>query len=134
MKDQPGRKAVVLFAAGVDVPPGSEHLVAALTGLACRFRISFYGVDPRGPETPRQAIDVAGGTGEEEITGWMTPTSGAKSEADLPAKARQYLERLEELSGVPFCLISTGPQREETILCEDSPLTRWFPSVRSSII
>ena len=69
----------------------------------------------------------------EEITGWMTPTSGAKSEADLPAKARQYLERLEELSGVPFCLISTGPQREETILCEDSPLTRWFPSVRSSI-
>ena len=70
----------------------------------------------------------------EEVTGWMTPTSGAKSEADLPAKARQYLERLEELTGVPFCLISTGPQRDETILCEDSPLTRWFPSVRSSLL
>lgn len=69
----------------------------------------------------------------EELTGWMTPTSGAKSEADLPAKARQYLERLEELTGVPFCLISTGPQRDETILVDDSPLTRWFPSVRSSL-
>jgi adenylosuccinate synthase len=69
----------------------------------------------------------------EEVTGWMTPTTGAKSEADLPAKARQYLERLEELTGVPFCLISTGPQRDETIVVEHSPLTRWFPSVQSSL-
>ncbi|MEX2147705.1 MAG: adenylosuccinate synthase, partial [Candidatus Rokuibacteriota bacterium] len=69
----------------------------------------------------------------EEVTGWMTSTVGAKNEADLPAKARRYLERLEELTGVPFCLISTGPQRAETILCEDSPLLGWFPSVRSSI-
>jgi adenylosuccinate synthase len=70
----------------------------------------------------------------EDITGWMTPTAGAKNEADLPAKARRYLERLEELIGVPFCLISTGAQRDETILCEDSPLLRWYPSVRSSIV
>jgi adenylosuccinate synthase len=69
----------------------------------------------------------------EEVTGWMTSTVGAKNEADLPAKARRYLERLEELTGVPFCLISTGPQRDETILCEDSPLLGWFPTVRSSI-
>ena len=70
----------------------------------------------------------------EEVTGWMTSTVGAKNESDLPAKARRYLERVEELTGVPFCLISTGPQRDETILCEDSPLLRWFPSVRSSIM
>jgi adenylosuccinate synthase len=70
----------------------------------------------------------------EDVSGWMTSTAGAKNEADLPAKARRYLERLEELIGVPFCLISTGPQRTETILCEDSPLLQWFPSVRSSII
>src|SRR5919109_3701140 len=38
----------------------------------------------------------------EELSGWMTPTTGAKLESDLPAKARQYLERLEELAGVPF--------------------------------
>jgi adenylosuccinate synthase len=70
----------------------------------------------------------------EEISGWMSSTAGAKNEADLPAKARRYLERLEELIGVPFCLISTGAQRDETILCEDSPLLRWYPSVRSSLM
>jgi adenylosuccinate synthase len=70
----------------------------------------------------------------EEISGWMSSTVGAKNESDLPAKARRYLERLEELIGVPFCLISTGAQRDETILCEGSPLLRWFPSVRSSLV
>jgi adenylosuccinate synthase len=70
----------------------------------------------------------------EEMSGWMSPTNGARNEADLPAKARRYLERLEELIGVPFCLISTGAVRDDTILCEDSPLTRWFPSVRSSLL
>jgi adenylosuccinate synthase len=70
----------------------------------------------------------------EDISGWMSSTVGAKNEVDLPAKARRYLERLEELIGVPFCLISTGPQRAETILCENSPLLRWYPSVRSSIM
>jgi adenylosuccinate synthase len=70
----------------------------------------------------------------EEISGWMTSTAGAKNEVDLPAKARRYLERLEELIGVPFCLISTGAQRDETILCEESPLLHWYPSVRSSIV
>jgi adenylosuccinate synthase len=70
----------------------------------------------------------------EDIEGWMSPTTGAKNETDLPAKARRYLERLEELIGVSFCLVSTGPQRAETILCEDSPLLRWYPTVRSSIV
>jgi len=70
----------------------------------------------------------------EEASGWMSSTTGAKSEADLPAKARQYLDRLEELIGVPFCLISTGAQRAETILCERSPLLDWFPSVRTSLL
>ena len=70
----------------------------------------------------------------EDVEGWMTSTAGAKNEADLPAKARHYLERLEELIGVPFCLVSTGAQRDETILCENSPLLQWYPSVRSSIV
>ena len=69
----------------------------------------------------------------EDISGWLTSTAGAQTLADLPAKARHYLDHLEELIGVPFCLISTGPQRAETILIEDSPLTRWFPSVRTSL-
>ena len=84
---------------------------------------------------PEDETSLATATPEyEELSGWMTPTSGAKRESDLPAKARRYLERLEELTGVPFCMISTGPQRDETILCEDSPLLRWFPSVRSTLL
>jgi adenylosuccinate synthase len=64
----------------------------------------------------------------------LSPSGGATNEADLPAKARQYLARLEELIGVPFCLISTGAVRNDTIICESSPLLRWFPSVRSSLL
>jgi adenylosuccinate synthase len=70
----------------------------------------------------------------EELSGWMAPTGGAKNEGDLPAKARRYLDRLEELIGVPFCLISTGAVRDDTIVCEGSPLLRWFPSVRASLL
>jgi adenylosuccinate synthase len=70
----------------------------------------------------------------EELSGWMAPTSHAKHEGDLPAKARVYIERLEELIGVPLCLISTGAVRDETIVCDDSPLLRWFPGVRSSLL
>jgi len=69
----------------------------------------------------------------EDVSGWLASTNGAQNLADLPAKARHYLDRLEELIGVPFCLVSTGAQRAETILVEDSPLTRWFPSVRTSL-
>jgi adenylosuccinate synthase len=67
----------------------------------------------------------------EEVEGWMAKTAGIRTLADLPAKARRYLERLEELIDVPFCMISTGAVREETIVVEDSPLTRWYPSVRA---
>jgi adenylosuccinate synthase len=70
----------------------------------------------------------------EDISGWLTSTAGARNESDLPAKARRYLDRLEELIGVPFCLISTGAVRDDTIVCEGSPLLRWFPSVRSSLL
>ena len=69
----------------------------------------------------------------EELSGWQTSTAGARTLGDLPAKARQYLDRLSELVGVPFGLISTGAVRDDTILCEDSPLTGWFPALRSSL-
>ncbi len=69
----------------------------------------------------------------EELSGWQTSTAGARTLGDLPAKARQYLDRLSELVGVPFGLISTGAVRDDTILCEDSPLTEWFPALRSAL-
>jgi len=52
----------------------------------------------------------------EELPGWMESTVGIKSYDKLPAAARAYLKRIESLAGVPIDIISTGPDREETIV------------------
>ena len=52
----------------------------------------------------------------EEMPGWQESTVGVKENAGLPAAARDYLARIEALCGVPIDLISTGPDREETIV------------------
>ncbi|HSC98765.1 MAG TPA: adenylosuccinate synthetase, partial [Casimicrobiaceae bacterium] len=52
----------------------------------------------------------------ETMPGWQTSTFGVKSYDALPANARAYLERVEQLTSVPIAMISTGPDREETIL------------------
>ena len=52
----------------------------------------------------------------EEMPGWSESTVGAKSLAALPANARAYVKRIEELVGVPIDMVSTGPDREETIV------------------
>lgn len=51
----------------------------------------------------------------EDFAGWMEPTTGAESFAELPALAQVYLRRLEELTGVPAELVSVGPRRASTI-------------------
>ena len=52
----------------------------------------------------------------EEMPGWKENTRGARRWEDLPVNARRYVERLAELSGAPIDIISTGPDREETIV------------------
>lgn len=52
----------------------------------------------------------------EELSGWQQSTVGVTAYADLPKQARGYLERVQEIVGVPIDLISTGPQREQTIV------------------
>jgi adenylosuccinate synthase len=52
----------------------------------------------------------------EEMPGWKESTVGAKTMDDLPANARAYIKRVEELVGVTIDMISTGPDREETIV------------------
>jgi len=52
----------------------------------------------------------------ETMPGWKESTFGAKRWEDLPVNAKAYLNRLEEACGVPIAIISTGPEREETIL------------------
>ncbi len=52
----------------------------------------------------------------ETVPGWKESTAGIRRLEDLPANARNYLKRLEEICGVPVDMISTGPEREETII------------------
>jgi len=53
----------------------------------------------------------------EEMPGWTESTVGVRDWNALPANARRYLERLSELAGAPIDIVSTGPDRDETILC-----------------
>jgi len=52
----------------------------------------------------------------ESIEGWQDSTAGARSWAQLPAQAVKYVRRIEELVGCPVALLSTSPDREDTIL------------------
>jgi adenylosuccinate synthase len=52
----------------------------------------------------------------ETAAGWKERTAGARSWADLPAQAIKYVRRIEELIGCPVALLSTSPEREDTIL------------------
>ena len=52
----------------------------------------------------------------ETIPGWPGSTAGARSWADLPAEAIKYVRRVEELIGAPVALLSTSPERDDTIL------------------
>jgi adenylosuccinate synthase len=55
----------------------------------------------------------------ESLPGWSTPTKGARRFADLPENAKRYVKRLEEISGVPAAIVSTGSERDDTIVRDD---------------
>ena len=55
----------------------------------------------------------------EEMDGWSETTEGARSWAELPAGAIKYVRRIEELIDCPVALLSTSPEREDTILVRD---------------
>lgn len=55
----------------------------------------------------------------ETLEGWSDSTEGARSWADLPATAVKYVKRVEELIGAPVALLSTSPERDDTILMRD---------------
>ncbi len=53
-----------------------------------------------------------------EMEGWKRPTSGVREYGDLDPKAMQFIEKIEELSGAPVVMVSTGPRREDIIIRE----------------
>ena len=62
----------------------------------------------------------------ESMSGWKTPTAGVRRYSDLPKDAQRYIARLEELTGVPAAVVSTGSAREDTIVREESVAAKWF--------
>jgi adenylosuccinate synthase len=55
----------------------------------------------------------------ETVEGWQAETARARSWAQLPAQAIKYVRRIEELVGCPVALLSTSPEREDTILMQN---------------
>ena len=62
----------------------------------------------------------------ETLPGWTAPTAGVRKFDDLPPAARAYIARLEEVTGVPAAVVSTGSAREDTIIRDDSIAAAWF--------
>ena len=64
----------------------------------------------------------------ETLPGWKSETLGTTKIEDLPAQARAYVEFLSNSIGVEIGLISTGPERDQTIILQDSVMEGWFKS------
>lgn len=62
----------------------------------------------------------------ETLEGWQSDTLGVTNIEDLPEKARKYVEFLSNSIGVEIGLISTGPERDQTIILQDSVMEGWF--------
>ena len=62
----------------------------------------------------------------ETLPGWTSPSAGVRDFDKLPRAARSYIGRLEEITGVPAAVISTGSAREDTIIRDGSVAARWF--------
>jgi len=77
------------------------------------YRLDGRDIDylPAGERAQARAVPIY-----ETIDGWQEPTARARSWAQLPAQAIKYVRRIEELVGCPVALLSTSPEREDTIL------------------
>jgi len=95
----------------LDVLDGLDR-IQVCTGYRCNGE--YQSTPPVGAEELSTCEPVY-----EELPGWNEGTSGARSRQELPANANAYLDRLAELTGVPLAMISTGPDREETIQLTD---------------
>ena len=95
----------------VDVLDGFET-VKICTGYRLRGKVYDY--------LPAHAADQAAVEPiYEEMEGWQQTTAGARSWADLPANAIKYIQRVQELIETPVALVSTSPERDDTILVRD---------------
>ena len=92
----------------LDVLDGMERLQL---GVGYKMNGEESDILPVGAELLAQCEPIY-----EEIPGWKESTVGIKRLEDLPHPAQNYLKRLEQICGVPIDMISTGAEREETIV------------------
>jgi len=92
----------------LDVLDGAESLKICV-GYQVEGKVSD--ILPVGAEELALCVPVY-----EEMPGWRESTVGVKAHDGLPRAAREYLARIESLCGVPIDMISTGPERDETIV------------------
>ncbi len=92
----------------LDVMDGMETVQI---GVGYRVGDTEYDIFPVGAEALDHCEPIY-----EEMPGWKESTVGIKRYEDLPVAAKNYLKRVEEVCGVPVDIISTGPDRDETIV------------------
>lgn len=95
----------------LDVLDGFDELKIC-TGYRIGDRVLDY--LPAGMKDQAAAVPIY-----ETIEGWSESTQGARSWKDLPANAIKYVRRIEELIAAPVALLSTSPERDDTILMHD---------------
>ncbi|MDE3176541.1 MAG: adenylosuccinate synthase [Pseudomonadota bacterium] len=95
----------------LDVLDGFDEIKVCTHYLLDGERIDYM---PANPAAQARLIPVY-----ETMPGWRDATSRARSWADLPAQAIKYVRRIEELIGAPVALLSTSPERDDTILVHD---------------
>ena len=104
----------------MDVLDGLEELQICTGYRYQGERLQFF---PTGIETLDEVEPIL-----ESHPGWESDTSGIREYDDLPENARSYLKRLSELVNTDISVVSVGPDRQETVIVEDSPyLTRLLP-------
>ncbi|MGE5547337.1 MAG: adenylosuccinate synthase [Solirubrobacterales bacterium] len=95
----------------LDVLDGFEELKIC-TGYKCRGEVIDHLPSSQAKQAEIEPV-------YESIAGWTESTRGARSFKDLPATAVKYIRRIEELIEAPVALLSTSPEREDTILVQD---------------
>ncbi|MEA1617405.1 adenylosuccinate synthase [Erythrobacter sp. T5W1-R] len=95
----------------IDVLDGLD-VVKICTGYRLRGNVYDYLPSHAADQTACEPI-------YEEMEGWQGSTAGARSYADLPAQAIKYIQRVQELIECPVALVSTSPERDDTILMRD---------------
>ncbi len=95
----------------LDVLDGFDELQVCVAYMLRGEKIDYF---PANPADQAAVTPVY-----EPMTGWSESTRGARSWAALPAEAIKYIRRIEELIEAPVAMLSTSPERDDTILVTD---------------